>query len=430
VTHAGSSYFCRAALLDGTFRGRVRVLVADGVITAISADEDPDPTDVELDTVVPGFGNAHSHAFHRRLRGRTHADGGDFWQWRERMYAEAADLDPDRYHELAETVFTEMRDAGYTAVGEFHYVHHSEGGEAYADHAMELALAAAAESVGIRLVLLDACYLRGGIGQPLSARQRRFGDGDVQRWLERWHALRDALRSVGGGLVTVGAAIHSVRAVSRDDLTAISAGLPPEVPLHAHISEQRAENDACFAAYGLTPVGLLAEHGLISPRFSAVHATHLTEGDIRQLGTAGATVVMCPTTEADLGDGIGPAPELLEAGARLAIGSDQHVVLDPLEELTRLEYDQRLRSERRGVFTPEVLWRAGTVEGYRALGLVDDQRSPGLRVGNPFDAVELDAASPRTAGAEAIQLPVVARSADIRATIVAGRLTRPTSAGR
>ncbi|WP_197748112.1 formimidoylglutamate deiminase [Mycolicibacterium helvum] len=419
-------YHCELALIDGIFVQQVRLKVEAGDLAEVTAGVSPQPGDIPLGAVVPGFVNAHSHAFHRELRGRTHADGGDFWQWRRRMYETATHLTPDSYRDLAHRVFTEMRDAGFTAVGEFHYVHHDPQGQPYPDHLMESALADAAVSAGIRLVLLDTCYLHGGVGKPLGKEQRRFGDADVHGWLERWHALQDTLTASGRGLVTLGAAIHSVRAVSRHDLGVIADELPTDVPLHAHVSEQPAENRACLDAYGVTPTGLLSAYGLLSPRFSAVHATHLTADDIRLLGDARATVVMCPTTEADLGDGIGPAPELLAAGAGIAIGSDQHVVIDPLEELSRLEFDQRLRLQRRGIFPVETLWRAGAMGGGRSLGLSElCQRAPGLVVGEPFDAVEIDMATARTWGAEPSQLPLVARAADVTATIVGGLLTRP-----
>ena len=405
-----TAFHCAQALVGGEFVRGVRIEADGDAVTAVDVRADAQPGDVRLTTVVPGFENAHSHAFHRTLRGRTHADGGDFWQWRTRMYAEAAALTPDGYRELATRVFTEMRDAGYTSVSEFHYVHHRPDGTPYPAHDMEVGLAEAAAAAGIRLVLLDTLYLRGGVGAPLADEQRRFGDGDVHTWLDRWRALREALAPYP--LTTLGAAVHSVRAVEPADLSAVAAGLPADVPLHVHVSEQPAENEQCLAAHGITPTGLLAAHGLVTARLSAVHATHLTELDIRLLGTAGATIVMCPTTEADLGDGIGPAPELLAAGARLAIGSDQNATIDPWEETARLELDQRLRVQRRGIFTPAQLWQAGS-------------GSDGFRVGRPFDAVEVDLDTPRTAGADPMQLPLVARSGDVTATIVAGRLTRP-----
>lgn len=414
-------FHCRAALVDGRFADDVAVTVVDGRITALTPGAAPAPDATRLGVVVPGFVNAHSHAFHRELRGRTHADGGDFWRWRERMYETADVLTPESYEVLATAVFSEMRAAGYTSVAEFHYLHHRPGGEPYADHGMERALARAARAAGIRLLLLDTCYLAGGIGMALNTTQRRFSDGTAGAWLARWQRLRAALEPLGGTAsepgVTVGAAIHSVRAVSPDDLRLIAAELPADVPLHVHLSENPAENEAALAAYGMTPTALLADHGLLSPRLSVVHATHLTAEDIALLGAARVTVVMCPTTEADLGDGIGPAPELRDAGARIAIGSDQHATIDPWEEVARLELDQRLRLQRRGVFSPAELWAAGA-------GV------PGFRVGDPFDAVEVDTDTARTRGADLMQLPLVARAGDVRATLVGGRLMSPARADR
>lgn len=427
MTGIQRGFHCAFAIVDGTWVEDVRIAAVGDRITSIATGEAAWPDDVMLGAVIPGFANAHSHAFHRQLRGRTHDDGGDFWQWRRRMYDTAGELTPDGYFGIAERVFSEMRDTGYTAVGEFHYVHHQPDGSQYPDHAMELSLAAAAASAGIRMVLLDTCYLQGGIDQPLNVEQRRFGDGDARRWIERWHALRDALASTAGDLVTLGAAVHSVRAVARRDLAVVAEGLPRDVPLHAHVSEQPAENQACLDKYGLTPVGLFAEQGLVSPQFSAVHATHLTDADISILGDAGATVVMCPTTEADLGDGIGPAPELHAAGVRLAIGSDQHVVIDPFEEISRLELDQRLRLQRRGVFDLAQLWKAGTIGGYDSLGLSQGGKGLGFAVGDLWDAVEVDLESPRTRGTDKWQLPLTARGGDVRATIVGGRVTRPAT---
>ena len=367
-----------------------------------------------LDLAVPGFANAHSHAFHRALRGRTH-ESGSFWTWRELMYRAAGRLNPTTYRDFAAAVFSEMVATGWTSVGEFHYVHHRPDGTAYDDHAMEIALADAAAEAGIRLVLLDTCYLAGGIGRPLTAEQARFGDADAGAWLDRWHSLHAALAG-RSELVTLGAALHSVRGVPREALGRVARELPGDVPLHIHLSEQPAENEDCVAAYGLTPTQLLAEEGVLSTRLSVVHATHLTEGDIRLLGHAGVHAVFCPTTEADLGDGIGPALELVEAGATLAVGSDQNAVVDPLLELRGLEAGERLRSLRRGRIAPESLWRIGSVGGYGSLGLAEP-----ARLGGPLDLVELDPVSIRTAGSRIEQLPLTATAADVKRTIVGGR---------
>ena len=372
-------------------------------------------------TAFPGAHNAHSHAFHRLLRGRTHDDGGTFWTWRQEMYAAAASLTPQLYREVATAVFGEMIEAGYTSVGEFHYVHHAPDGTAYPDHAMERALAEAAATAGIRLVLLDTCYLQGGIGKELAPEQARFGDGSIGGYMRRHASLREALADFSP-LVTVGAAIHSVRAVAAEDLPRFA---DLDGPLHIHLSEQPAENEQALAAYGKTPTQLLAEAGLLSPRLSAVHATHLNDEDIRLLGDAGVHIVMCPTTEADLADGIGPARALADAGAVICLGSDQHVVLDSMRELQALEAGERLASGQRGRFSPAELITALTQSGASALGL----RS-GIAVGCPADIVTVEHGSVRTAGSRGEQVVMSATAADISAVIVAGRVrrSRPKSA--
>ncbi|WP_068493260.1 formimidoylglutamate deiminase [Pseudoclavibacter helvolus] len=372
--------------------------------------------DLVLGTVFPAFGNAHSHVFHRLLRGRTHADGGTFWSWRDKMYAIAGALSPEGLERIATASFTEMVSSGWGAVGEFHYVHHHGDGEPYPDHDMELALARAASAAGIRLTLLDTCYLTGSIGEELAPEQRRFGDVDFGRWLERWTALRERLAAEHPNVV-LGAAIHSVRAVPATAITEIVLGLPADVPLHIHLSEQVAENEQSLAAYGRTPTEVLAASGALSSRLSVVHATHLSEDDILLLGEAGVHAVFCPTTEADLGDGIGPAKELVEAGARLAVGSDQNAVVDPLLELRGLEAGERLRSQTRGRFSPQELLRIGTTAGYSSLGL----QAPAV-VGGLLDLVEVDAASVRTAGALPAQLVLAGTGSDVLRTIVAGRV--------
>lgn len=376
-------------------------------------------------TRVPAPVNAHSHAFHRILRGRTHqgenGGAGNFWTWREQMYEAAAGLTPAGYQQLATAVFAEMAVSGWSAVGEFHYLHHAADGTPYtgeAEHAMELALARAAKAAGIRLVLLDTCYLRGGLDADgtvleLNATQERFSDGDVAGWLARHRSLAAALarEDAGEGLVSLGAAIHSVRAVAPAALEQIAAGLDPALPLHVHLSEQPAENESCQAAYGLSPTGLLQRSGLLAARLSAVHATHLSEADIQALGAAQANIVMCPSTEADLGDGIGPARELADAGAVIALGSDQHAVLDPYLEQRALEHGERLRSGQRGRFSPAEISAAARTGGLRSLGL-----------GENDDYLLVRTDTVRTAGSRTAQLPLTATAADIAEVHINGRL--------
>ena len=269
---------CAVLMRPGSVAERVRIETdTAGRIRSIRDGVDPVAGDLRLGTVLPGFANAHSHAFHRLLRGTTHADGGDFWQWRDSMYRVAGLLDPALMFLVARAVFAEMLVCGYTAVGEFHYLHHRSDGSPYAPaHGMELAIAEAAREVGIRLVLLDTCYLEGAIGQPLLPPQRRFSDGSAVGWLKRWHALRDVIESER---VTLGAAIHSVRAVTPTAMAEIRRALGDGIPLHIHVSEQPQENADCVAAYGETPVGVLAGLGMLDSRLSMVHATHLTPAD-------------------------------------------------------------------------------------------------------------------------------------------------------
>lgn len=354
--------------------------------------------------VFPGFANVHSHAFHRALRGRTHDGGGTFWTWRTRMYELAGKLDPDGYFELARGVYGEMVLAGYTCVGEFHYLHHAPGGVRYGDpNAMAEALRQAASEAGIRLTLLDTCYLAGGIDNPLSVEQQRFSDGSAQAWAERVGALR------ADETMRVGAAIHSVRAVPRSELPAVAAF---DGPLHMHLSEQPAENEACLAAYGCTPTELLAEAGALSARTTVVHATHLSTQDIRLLGAARVGACLCPTTEADLADGIGPARELADAGCPISLGSDQHAIVDPFVEARALEHGERLRTGQRGRFSPAELGVALTSAGHASLGWPAPSAD--------LVAVRLD--SPRTAGCAPDQLLLAATAADVHTVVVGGKV--------
>lgn len=365
---------------------------------------------------LPGLANAHSHAFHRALRGRTHGGRGDFWTWRDRMYAVAARLAPDSYLALARAVYAEMALAGITCVGEFHYLHHNPDGTPYADpNAMGEALVEAAAQAGIRITLLDTCYLTATVdGQPLTGPQRRFGDGDALRWAERVAAFAPA-----GDHARVGAAIHSVRAVPAGQLATVANWADRRgAPLHVHLSEQPAENDACRAVHGRTPTRLLADHGALGPHTTAVHATHLTSGDLTLLGDAGTGVCLCPTTERDLADGIGPARRMADVGLPLSLGSDSHAVVDLFEEARAVELDERLRTRRRGHFGAAELRDAATVGGHAALGWRDAGR---LAVGARADLVTVRLDSPRTAGVPPVGAWFAAGAADVAQVVVDGR---------
>jgi formiminoglutamate deiminase len=394
----------------------VRIECSAGLITAVHTNVPVRDRDERLaGLVTPGFANAHSHAFHRALRGRTHADGGSFWNWREQMYRLAALLDPENYYELAAAVFAEMVSAGITLVGEFHYVHHRPDGSRYDnDTAMADAVLAAAGSAGIRITLLDTLYLRGGLDAsghpvPLSPEQSRFGDESLDAWHRRHARLSDSATA------HIGAAIHSLRAVDPTLLPAF-ADLVSAGPVHAHVSEQPAENDQVTAAYGRTPTRLFADAGLLGPRFTAVHGTHLTGDDIALLGDSASSVCLCPTTERDLADGIGPALELQRAGARLCLGTDQNAVIDMYEELRGLEMDQRLATGRRGNFTPDALLNAATANGYASLGWAGGA----IAVGQVCDLVATATGSRRTTGAALDQLWFAAGAADVTTVVVGG----------
>lgn len=412
-----------AHLPDGLARD-VRLVEEDGRWVEVTPDAPPaggasSGHAVRLEGVaLPGFANCHSHAFHRALRGRTHGDGGTFWTWRERMYRVAAQLDPSTYLALARAVYAEMALAGVTAVGEFHYVHHRPDGTPYDDpNAMGAALRQAAREAGIRLTLLDTCYLHGGLDADghaaMSAEQQRFSDDSVDAWARRHAQLREDARSDDN--TVVGVAIHSVRAVARDELADVVAATPGEI-LHAHVSEQPAENAAALACYGRTPVGLLDAAGVLSERFSAVHATHLNDDDVSTLARTRATACFCPTTERDLADGIGPAVALRDAGARLSLGSDQHAVIDMFEEARGLEMHERLTSNERGRLSPRDLLTAATQ--HASIGWAD---AGGIAVGARADVVVIDAESRRTAGCSPDQILLAATAQDVTDVIVDGR---------
>ena len=275
------------------------------------------------------------------------------------MYSVAGRLDPGTYFALARAVYAEMALAGITCVGEFHYLHHGPGGKRYRDpNEMGRVLIAAAAAAGLRITLLDACYLAGGFlpgGEPLplAGVQLRFGDGSAAAWAERVSGFtRDSLGMVAPH-ARLGAAIHSVRAVSPDQMPEVMTWSHAHgAPVHAHLSEQPLENAECRAAFGATPAEVLYAAGALGPRSTMVHATHLTARDIELLGGSRSTVCMCPLTEADLADGVGPAPALAAAGSPLSLGSDGHSVIDLVEEARWLELSQRLVSRQRGHFTP------------------------------------------------------------------------------
>jgi formiminoglutamate deiminase len=418
VTQADTQWWCEHAWLPpGGVAARVLITVRDGLISSIETGLDRPPAAALLrGLVIPGLANTHSHAFHRALRSRTQSGRGDFWSWREQMYAVANRLTPDSYLALARATYAEMALAGITAVGEFHYVHHQSGGTPYDDpNIMGAALIEAAGQAGVRLTLLDTCYLAGGFDEPLGEPQLRFGDGSADGWAQRVDALHGSAAHV-----KVGAAIHSVRAVPADQLGVVADWVRDrDAPLHFHLSEQQAENEACIGRHGVTPTQLLASSGALGPIATAVHATHLRSGDISLLAGTSTGVCFCPTTERDLADGIGPAGALAAGGVALSLGSDGHSVIDLFEEARALELDERLATHVRGTFGAVRLLEAATVVGHRALGWPDAGQ---LAVGAPADLIAVDLNSRRTAGGlvDAETVVFAASASDVTDVIVDG----------
>jgi formiminoglutamate deiminase len=404
---------------------------------------------------LPGLANAHSHAFHRALRGglsgglsssrpgdrgaaqpagggraaREPAARDTFWTWRERMYEVASRLTPETYFALARAVYAEMALAGVTCVGEFHYLHHDQEGKRYSDpNETGRLLIAAAAAAGIRITLLDTCYLTsgfapGGAALPLAGVQARFGDGSGAGWAARVDEFGCGERGMVAPHARLGAAIHSVRAVPPDAMEDVMAWSHAHAaPVHVHLSEQPRENEESVAAFGRTPAQVLDEAGVLGPRSTMVHATHLTESDVALLGASRVTACLCPVTEADLADGVGPSPALVAAGCSLALGSDGHSVIDLFEEARWLELSLRYATRTRGHFAPAELAGFATAGGHTCLGWPDaGEIVPGAYA----DLVTVSLDSPRLAGtadpADILgRLFAAATAADVRHVVASG----------
>lgn len=345
----------------------VLIEVENGLIKRVTEDVEPPAKAVQLDGwTIPGLANAHSHVFQYFLRGLVESGGADFWAWRQWMYTGAAIVDPDRYFDYSKAVFRQMLEAGITAVGEFHYLHRYGNGLAEA-------LINAAREEGIRVTLLDACYLRGGLdGRPLDEVQQTFSDGDAERWAARVDELEE------GDGVRIGAAIHSVRAVDPASMRTVAGwARKRNAPLHIHLAEQPAEVEECLAVEKCTPTELLEREGILGPDLTAIHAIHVNEDDISMLGRQRVSICACSTTERDLGDRVGPLGSLVAAGSPLCAGSDSNVLIDMLEEVRGAELDQRRATGQRVHIQPTALFRAATSDGMRAIGWDAGELKPG-----------------------------------------------------
>lgn len=381
------------------YAGAGLLVGSDGSVERVISSEDiaPGADIVRLPgkALLPGLANAHSHTFQRLFRARAEgrAAGGDiFWTWREQMYRAAGFVSPEDLYDVARATFLEMLTSGITVVGEFHYLHNAPSGQPYPDpNALALEVIRAAQSVGIRICLLRTAYLRAGFQREPHPGQRRFYE-DAGSYLRNFEALLAS--ATGKPHVTVGAAPHSIRAVPLPVLNEIAAFARARgLPLHMHISEQPAENEACVAEYGQTPVALVAEHGILTDRTTLVHAVHLTHRELKQVAASGSTICSCPTTERNLGDGIFPADQAARLGIPVCFGTDSQAQIDILEDARQNEYHLRLQQQERGIldqFPPldiaARLFHSATASGYRSLGINGGTLAPG----EPADFFTID----------------------------------------
>jgi len=430
--HAGYALVCDA---EGRVVSVTRVEELPGETNAVR---------LRKRAMLPGLVNAHSHAFQRVIRGRTEYRGSSsdsFWTWREMMYAAAQRLTPEAIYDASRMAFMEMALAGITSVGEFHYLHRTPAGGEYEDpNLLALEVARAARDVGLRIALLRVAYARAGFRKEPDPRQLRFIEPDPAVFIRHAESLARALG--GDPHAWLGVAPHSVRAVPVEYLRALrSYAYAYHLPLHMHVAEQPAEVGACEAEHGRTPVKLLADEGVLSPRFTGVHAVHVTPEEVALLAKARACVCACPTTERNLGDGVVPADLFFEAGVRVALGTDSHTQIDLLEDARGLEYHLRLKTLRRNVLAPasvkdesvfegapEVaglaarLFECATFMGAESIGAHAGSFEPGRAA----DFFTVDLEDPTIAGASPDDLlPAIVFSASraaVRETAVGGRL--------
>ncbi len=402
-------YLADHAFLDGRWHAAVALDIdAAGMLSVVQPGAAAEGRERIAGWVLPAIPNLHSHAFQRAMAGMAERQGDpedSFWTWRELMYRFAQRLQPAQLRDIAAQLYVEMLEAGYGHVCEFHYLHHDVDGRPYAQPAaMAEAIREAADEVGIGLTLLPVLYQTGGFdGRALSERQRRFGC-DTSQYLD----LLDGLRGSGHPLQHSGICFHSLRAVPEAALREVLAAGPSACPVHIHIAEQQAEVEECLALRGARPVRWLLDRIGIDPRWTLVHATHLDETECSDLAASGAVAGLCPTTEANLGDGLFPLRAYLDAGGRWGIGSDSHVSVSAVEELRWLEYGQRLRALRRNVVAAqgescgEVLLRGALAGGAQASGArIGQLAAPDAQGPWRADLIVLDPAAVALAGATA-----------------------------
>ncbi|MCD9186085.1 MAG: formimidoylglutamate deiminase [Pyrinomonadaceae bacterium] len=372
-----------------------------GKIVSISQEKDGEFID---GYAIPAFQNAHSHAFQYAMAGLAEnhfSTADDFWSWRETMYSLALNLNPEQIKTIAAMLYAEMLRHGYSNVAEFHYVHHDKNGEPYSNSAETgKSLIEAAKETGIKITLIPIFYQKGGFGIAPNERQRRFISKTFDDYARLFEASENVCKLYENANIAVG--IHSMRGVFYEDILRAANDLPNDVPFHIHVSEQLKEVEDCINFLGKRPVEWLLENIDLNERFHLVHATHLTGNETENLAKSNANVVLCPTTEGNLGDGIFPLREYQKHGGSWSIGTDSHVSLNPLEELRLLDYGQRLISHKRNTFTDETISDSGlfaftktTIAGRRAMNNFETEF---FAIGKPFDACVINANAPLLAG--------------------------------
>jgi len=404
------SYQPDLLLVDGSFRSGYTLEVApDGTIASVGpayqADKASTVHRMRGRALLPGMIDIHSHSFQRALRGKAESrrkSGPDFWSWRNMMYRCALALTPEEIYDVARMAFLEMALAGITAVGEFHYLHRTPAGATYDDpNLLAKHVIRAAESVGIRIVLLRCAYVRAGFELPANPGQIRFLEPSADAFLRDSETLRNEIAAMPA-TVSFGVAPHSLRAVPREYLQAVTTWTQGHgLPLHMHVAEQPAEIKACVAEYSVTPFEFLDQLGMLTPDFTAIHAIHLRPGEIERMSRGKITVGACPTTERNLGDGILCADKLIDAGISIAFGTDSHTQTDALENARELESNLRLQQLQRAVLDgkhgeplPALLFDFATQHGARALHL----KTGSLQPGKPADFFTVDLSDCSIAG--------------------------------
>ena len=388
---------------DGWIENAAVSVNEKGIITEISkVNSKNDAFKAINGYAIPGFQNAHSHAFQYAMAGlaEKHSHSGsqdDFWGWREAMYQLALGVNPDQMEAIATMLYSEMVRHGYTNVAEFHYVHHDKNGQPYNNLAeMGSRLVSAAKTAGIGITLVPIFYQKGGFGQAPNDRQRRFISPTVDAYLKLWEASKDVCKYYEHANIGVG--IHSMRGVETEAIKAVATSGPQDIPFHIHVSEQLKEIEDSINYLGKRPVEWLLENIDLNERFHLVHATHLTDKETIGIANSKAHVVLCPSTEGNLGDGLFPLHQFQEAGGQWSIGTDSHVGLNPLEELRILDYGQRLITHKRKTYASETINDSGlfainmaTQAGRKAM---NNFNADFFKVGTPFNALVMDASSP------------------------------------